>query len=58
MKITIMGHSDDGRNKEAELTMEYLGGTDWRLAVGKIEFNSSDLEDTMVFLKDRFNKGK
>lgn len=53
MRITITGASTEDKSKKVELTLEYKGGTVWRLEVGKSDFLVNLLEDAMAFVKEK-----
>lgn len=56
MKITLTGFSVDNKNEETEMTLQYRDTDLWRIKVGKVEFDVTDLEKSMAFLKEDANK--
>lgn len=56
MKITLTGFSVDNKSEETEMTLQYRDTDLWRIKVGKVEFDVTDLEKSMAFLKEDANK--
>lgn len=56
MKITIEGTNQKGN--EQPITIEYLGETQWELTIGNTTIATMDLEKSMAFLKEDFNKAE
>lgn len=56
MKITLIGTSTDGKGDDVEMSIQYRDTDLWRIKVGKVEFDVTDLEKSMAFLKEDANK--
>jgi hypothetical protein len=56
LKITLIGTSTDGKGDDVEMSIQYQETDLWRIKVGKVEFDVTDLEKSMAFLKEDANK--
>ena len=56
MKVTIIGKTTDEKHEDAEMVLEFMGGNNWKIKLGKLEITTTDLEKSMEFLKNQSEK--
>jgi len=56
MKIILIGTNHTNREKDVEITMEYLDGDTWTFKTPQIMFTVSDLTPAMKFLVEDSNR--